>query len=218
MKRLDTYATLVFDCDGVILDSNRVKREAFYRAALPYGEAPARQLVDYHVRNGGISRLVKFELFLREMVRQPVTQTAMQQLLDRFEQASLQGLLQCALAPGLAELRQAAPQARWMVVSGALQSELHEVFGRRGIAPMFDAGIFGSPDNKEVILAREIARGNLALPALFLGDSRYDHVAARGAGLDFVFLSGWTEFDGWQQYCREQQLDTCQDLVDLARG
>lgn len=218
MKRLDTYATLVFDCDGVILDSNRVKREAFYRAALPYGEAPARQLVDYHVRNGGISRLVKFELFLREMVGQPVTQTAMQQLLDRFEQASLQGLLQCALAPGLAELRQAAPQARWMVVSGALQSELHEVFGRRGIAPMFDAGIFGSPDNKEVILAREIARGNLALPALFLGDSRYDHVAARGAGLDFVFLSGWTEFDGWQQYCREQQLDTCQDLVDLVRG
>jgi len=218
MNRLDTYATLVFDCDGVILDSNRVKREAFLRAALPYGEAPARQLVDYHVRNGGISRLVKFELFLREMVGQPVTQTAMQQLLDRFEQASLQGLLQCALAPGLAELRQAAPQARWMVVSGALQSELHEVFGRRGIAPMFEAGIFGSPDNKEVILAREIARGNLALPALFLGDSRYDHVAARGAGLDFVFLSGWTEFEGWQQYCREQRVETCQDLLDLARG
>ncbi|NLC22432.1 MAG: HAD family hydrolase, partial [Halomonadaceae bacterium] len=33
---LKAYLTLVFDCDGVVLDSNRVKTEAFYQATLPY--------------------------------------------------------------------------------------------------------------------------------------------------------------------------------------
>lgn len=198
---LQRYATLVFDCDGVILDSNKVKRDAFYYAAIPYGEAPAKALVDYHTQNGGISRFVKFEKFLREMVGRPVTEAAMQELLDRFELSSKQGLLECAVAPDLAELKAATPHARWMVVSGASQVELHEVFAARGIDRYFDAGIFGSPDSKDDILAREIASGNLQQPALFLGDSRYDHVASTRAGLDFVFISDWTEFEGWQEYC-----------------
>ena len=35
---LKKYKTLVFDCDGVILDSNRIKTEAFYRTTQKYGE------------------------------------------------------------------------------------------------------------------------------------------------------------------------------------
>lgn len=214
-KNLQAYRTFVFDCDGVILDSNRVKREAFFYAAAPYGEAPARALVEYHVQNGGISRFVKFEQFLREMVGQPVTEQAMQELLARFERASMAGLLTCPLAPGLHALRQATLAARWMVVSGAAQEELDEVFSRRHMLPLFDGGIHGSPDDKPTILARAIASGKLLLPALFLGDSRYDHRAALRAGLDFLFVSDWTEFSGWQDYCAEHAIDVVNNLADL---
>ncbi|MFH7588150.1 HAD family hydrolase, partial [Oceanimonas smirnovii] len=58
------YVTLVFDCDGVVLNSNKVKTEAFYKAALPYGEAAAQAMVDYHVAHGGVSRYKKFAYFL----------------------------------------------------------------------------------------------------------------------------------------------------------
>lgn len=210
---LNRYRTLVFDCDGVILDSNKVKTEAFHYAAQPYGEALAQALVTYHMQNGGISRFAKFEMFLRDMVGQPVTEAAMQVLLERFADKSRQGLLECAIAPGLQALKNATPQTRWMVVSGASQAELHEVFGKRDIAHWFDAGIYGSPDSKDRILAREIERGNLRLPALFLGDSRYDHVASTRAGLDFVFVSGWTEFEGWEQYCTQHQISIVENLV-----
>jgi len=203
---LSSYQTLVFDSDGVILNSNEVKTLAFYNAALPYGEAPAQALVDYHVSRGGISRYVKFEYFLNEIVRHPVTETVMQQLLQAFTDEVIQGLVQAELAPGLEDLRKATPHTRWMVVTGGDQAELREVYGRRGIAPWFDAGLFGSPDSKDAILERELRNANLKAPAIFFGDSRYDHEAASRAGLDFVFVSGWTEFEGWAEYCAEHRI------------
>ncbi len=53
---LADYSTLIFDCDGVILDSNRVKTAAFFSAASPYGELVAAKLVEHHVAHGGVSR------------------------------------------------------------------------------------------------------------------------------------------------------------------
>lgn len=63
-NKLIEYKTLVFDCDRVILNSNKVKTEAFYQSALAYGEQAAQALVEYHIANGGISRYKKFAYFL----------------------------------------------------------------------------------------------------------------------------------------------------------
>ena len=70
------YSTLLFDCDGVILDSNRLKTSAFFTAALPYGMRAAEALVEYHRENGGISRYRKFTYFLQEIVKTPVEQAS----------------------------------------------------------------------------------------------------------------------------------------------
>ena len=212
---LSAYQTLVFDCDGVILDSNAVRARAFYNAALPYGQSHAEALEAYHILHGGVSRYVKFEVLLRDMVGVPVTQEAMAALLQAFTTEATIGLMRCAIAPGLEALRQGTPQARWMLVSGADQEELRSVFAARNIAHCFDGGIYGSPGSKDEILARESARGNISQPALFFGDSRYDHQAATRAGLDFLFVHGWTDVVGWQDYCQQHQLRTVASLAEV---
>lgn len=211
---LSEYATLVFDCDGVVLDSNRVKTEAFRRAALPYGEAAAAALAAYHIANGGVSRYAKFEHFLEYIApgRDGPNQEA---LLAAYAEAVRVGLVNCGMAEGIEELRASTPHADWMIVSGGDQAELREIFTRRGLAKFFDGGIFGSPDSKDTILAREIASGNLRRPALFLGDSRYDHEAARAAGLDFLFVSEWSEFADWQEYAAVQGFAAVEKISDL---
>jgi phosphoglycolate phosphatase-like HAD superfamily hydrolase len=213
--QLDAYNTLVFDCDGVILDSNRVRARAFYNAALPYGVQHAEALQAYHIVHGGVSRYVKFEVLLRDMVGVAVTDHAMQALLHAFTTEATIGLMQCDIAPGLEALREATPHARWMLVSGADEEELRSVFARRNIAAWFDGGIYGSPSSKIDILQREQARSNLARPALFFGDSRYDHQAATGAGLDFIFVSGWTDVEGWQDYCRQHHIHSVEHLAEV---
>lgn len=208
---LAKYQTLVFDCDGVVLNSNKVKTEAFFKAALPYGEPAAKQLVDYHVARGGISRYKKFAWFVENVVSGQVGPN-LEQLLDAYAAEVRHGLLTCDVAEGLAELRAKTQHANWLIVSGGDQQELCEVFAARDIARYFDGGIFGSPDSKDAILAREKANGNIKPAALFLGDSRYDHEAASAAKLDFVFLNYWTEFADWQDYCQSNSILTQSSL------
>lgn len=89
------------------------------------------------------------------------------------------------------------------------------MFASRGIAEWFDGGIFGSPDTKDEILTRELATGNIQQPALFLGDSKYDYQVARAAGLDFVFLSGWSEVVEWKAWIEAENLKCLHSVSEL---
>lgn len=212
---LDSYQTLVFDCDGVVLNSNRVKTDAFYEAALPYGEAAAKALVDYHVSNGGVSRYKKFAYFIEHLVPGK-SGPGLDELLSRYAVQVREGLMGCEVAPGLQALKESTPQARWLIVSGGDQAELREVFAERKLDELFDGGIFGSPDTKDEILARELNRGNISRSALFLGDSKYDYQAANAAGLDFVFLSQWSEVSDWQTWCSSLNIDIRSNINALS--
>lgn len=215
-KKLSTYSTLVFDCDGVLLDSNKVKTEAFFQAALPYGREAAQALADYHIENGGISRYKKFSYFLKHIIINPRQGPGLDALLDSYAANVKKGLLTCQVANGLHELRKKTPRARWMIVSGGDQGELRETFRARGLADLFDGGIFGSPDIKEDILKREIDNENLIPPALFLGDSKYDFKAANEAKIDFLFMSKWTEVVNWQEWCAANRIKTSESIYSLS--
>jgi phosphoglycolate phosphatase-like HAD superfamily hydrolase len=220
---LQKYKTIVFDCDGVVLDSNVVKTEAYFRTAKNLGatDKEAQELVDYHVRLGGISRYHKFDYYLREILKKSVTEGAIQELLDEFGRELEVGLMECEIAAGLKELRDMTPDSNWLILSGGDQEELRTLFAKRTLSKgisldqLFDGGIFGSPDNKDEVLAREKANGNVQLPALFIGDSKYDYEAADCAGLDFVFLSDWTEVADWQNYTTLNKITVLPNIFSL---
>jgi phosphoglycolate phosphatase-like HAD superfamily hydrolase len=216
-KNIRDYQTIVFDCDGVLLDSNIVKTEAYFRTAKTLGatKAQAQALVDYHVKLGGISRYHKFDYYLREIVKQPASDAAIQKLLDTFSAELEVGLMQCEIAEGLVQLREITAKANWMVLSGGDQQEIRTLFAKRDLAKYFDGGLFGSPDDKDAVLAREIANDNIKTPALFVGDSKYDFEAANKAELDFVFLSDWTEVPDWQDFCAQHQLTVLPNIMAL---
>lgn len=209
----------MFDCDGVVLDSNVVKTEAYYRTAKNLGatDAQAQALVDYHVRLGGISRYHKFDWYLREVLQKPVTDVAVQALLDEFSRELEKGLMECRVAEGLTNLREATLQANWMILSGGDQQEIRTLFAKRNLADLFDGGLFGSPDNKDTVLSREKENGNISSPTLFIGDSKYDFEAATRAGLDFLFLSDWTEVKDWQSFCTEHHISVLKAIKDICQ-
>ena len=214
----NNFSTLIFDCDGIILDSNKVKTEAFFKTTLPFGETAANALIEYHVTNGGVSRYKKFAYFIEQILPScspGIDCPDQSDLLNTYAAYVRQGLLNCQIAPGLEALRKRTSGIPWLVVSGGDQAELREVFAERGIAEWFDGGIFGSPDTKEQILQRELANDNIRRPALFLGDSKYDHQAATAAGLELIFLHGWTEVKDWQEWVKSEQIKHTESVASL---
>ena len=197
------FGTWLFDCDGVILDSNSLKTDAFRRVGLAYGEKEAEALVAYHVAHGGISRYRKLEHFFQEILGRHDCADELHDALGRFAAFVGEGLRRCPEVPGvrdvLARLRKSG-DVRMFVVSGADQEELRGVFQDRGLASYFD-GIFGSPAEKPAIvreLCSDNGPGGCSSQAVFCGDSRIDYETAKALGLTFIMVYGYTEWQDWR--------------------
>lgn len=210
------WHTWVFDCDGVLLDSNRLKSEAFYAVARPYGEAAARALEAYNKAHGGITRQAKFRYLFEVILGRQNFNVEFRETLGQFSDLVTRSLATCPEAPGLRNLlaRIATEGGRCLLVSGGAQDEVRAALRARGLSEFF-SGIYGNPDDKDTILARESAAGNLPTPAVFIGDSAYDHAAAKRAGLDFIFASYWTEFTDWRRYCVDNNLTSVSSLKEI---
>lgn len=206
---LRRYQVAIFDCDGVILDSNAIKSNAFHAAVCDESPALADQFVAYHKANGGISRYVKFAWFYRELANCSAEEQAVKvnAALTRYAGIVREQLLHCALTPGVMTCLQwfATRGVPCYVNSGGDQSELREVFSVRGLDRWF-AGIYGSPATKQANLAQLQQQGALPLPGVFFGDAKSDYVAARDFELDYVYLQACSEWQDGPAFCREQGL------------
>ena len=214
-KSIYEYRTLVFDCDGVILNSNKIKTQAFYEATIKYGHDSAQALVAYHVDNGGISRYKKIKYFIKEILKQELDQDIYQNIISKFSKSLKDCLMHCEVADGLIELRKQTHGSPWLIISGGDQEELREVFVERNLNQYFNGGIFGSPDTKDEIFSREIRNGNINQPCLFIGDSKYDYEASQKAGSDFIFMSDWSEVEDWKLFCGSLGISHKKNIKEL---
>lgn len=215
MKPIDHYKVVVFDCDGVLLNSNRIKTDAFYAVTLKYGEEFARHFRIYHVANGGISRYKKFDYFFASILQREPYPEEKENLLADYATHVLDELMVCEVVDGLQEIRTKTEAADWMVASGGDQQELRQVFQARGLDRFFNLGIFGSPTPKDEILMKLVTEGAVPSKILMIGDSAFDYRAAESVGADFVFASYWTEMPDWQQYASLKGFSTVKSLREI---
>lgn len=209
------YKSYVFDCDGVLLNSNKIKTQAFYSVGLPYGINAAKSLVNYHIMNGGVSRYKKLKFFVTDILGQAITENELERLLINFSKEVKNGLMSCEVAVGLKSLRRKTLKSKWFVVSGGDQNELREVFVKRDLINFFDGGIFGSPDTKEQIINREIKSENILHPSIYLGDSKYDYSVAKSFGMDFLFINGWSEVKDWPVFCHKHNIKSLTKISNI---
>ena len=67
MHDFSQYKQVIFDCDGVILNSNDIKSNAFARSLIDEDKGLVKQFIEYHKKNGGVSRFKKFEYFFKNI-------------------------------------------------------------------------------------------------------------------------------------------------------
>ena len=209
--------TMIFDCDGVILDSNKIKTEAFYEIGRQFSEEAGLRLASYHIENGGESRYKKFNYLFEDILKKKASIKEVERLSKFFANITIDKVVNSTIADKIYELRDKTISKKWLVVSGSDQEELREIFKKREINNLFDGGIFGSPDTKDTILKREFEVGNISNPSLFIGDSITDFKASQNANMSFVFLTKWSGVSNWEDFLDDKSLilDSLGDLIEF---
>lgn len=215
---LHSYDAFFFDCDGVLLDANPIKSNAYYRVALPFGVEVAEQFREHHQATAGVSRYVKFHALLTEFLKREPLPGEVEELAERFGTICREELQTCQVCPGAREFLSALPRGvPAFVASGGKQDEVAEALEIHGLAHHFD-GIFGSPRDKHQIISETLARFGLGRHCLFFGDSRYDFEVAKAFGFDFVFLWGKTDFAGWRDFFAGKSLYVAENFLSVLAG
>jgi phosphoglycolate phosphatase-like HAD superfamily hydrolase len=221
MLNIKNYELVIFDCDGVILNSNQIKSKAFFEVARDYSVKAANELVEFNREKGGVSRNIKITYFIEEILpKYGIHESSADKLLEEFGTYVFEGLSSCDVSEALPELRRECGHQKWAVVSGGNQAELHRIFERRGLAKYFDLGVWGSPADKYQIIANHFDHF-LPSNVLFIGDSKLDFKVANEFNFDFLFISAWTEFADWKSFTRTHNIlnvPLLSDLVDCKKN
>lgn len=214
---LAQYDFAIFDCDGVILDSNALKSRAFGEALQGEDQELIDRFIRYHMENGGISRYVKFDHFFRTIKGASDYQVDLEACLQRYAGICRRGLLECEEIPGIRKLLGLFAQHKTpcFVVSGGDQAEVRDAFQTRNLTDRF-SGIFGSPTPKKEILNTLRKDGKISGLGIYFGDAQSDLMAAQATGVEFVFVSGVTDWFDGRERCQGLGIPIIEDFSDIA--
>jgi phosphoglycolate phosphatase-like HAD superfamily hydrolase len=189
--------SIIFDCDGVILQSNQLKSDAFACVLADYDQNMVTTFIKWHKKYGGISRFEKFAYFFRDMLALLDWEEKTQKACSDFSVITAKKLLNCPYIKGFERYLEflETQKITLSVNTGGAETEVQEVFRKRGLLDKFEC-ILGSPSTKMENMCKLQSMGLMSYKTVYFGDSRLDFDLARNFGLHFVYVgqeSEWPE-------------------------
>lgn len=207
MIKIQEYDFFIFDCDGVILNSNSIKNFAFRLTLKNENKDLVDSFIKYHKENGGISRYEKFQHFFKNMKKSYNYKKEVSEALERFSTILKKDLINAEYLPGIINFLNEIKKNKKniYIVSGGDEKELEFVFNVRGIKHFFQ-NIYGSPTEKNQNTLFVLENYSKKSKGIFFGDSKLDFECAVNNNLDFVFVKKFSE---WKDFNRYQDRFLC---------
>ena len=193
------YQYIIFDFDGVLVESNEIRFNGFRKLFGDYPKGQVEQLIDYSKANGGVSRYKKIEFFFNTIRKEPISSKLVNHWANQFSELVTKDILEARPVEGSLEfLEKYFNQFDFAIVSGSDQRELREVCKRRGIDSFFKI-ILGSPTEKQDNIAALLSDFKWARSkSVYIGDSNNDLEAAKTNDIDFIGRSsGLVDWEGY---------------------
>ena len=187
--------TIILDFDGVVIESNALKTQAFAKV---FGRFPeyAAEMLRFHTDNISLSRFTKFD-YLLELLGRKHDQLLREDIATDFSKTMMEEMVTVPLVTGaLSFLNTITAQLPIYLASVTPETELRYILGQRNLAKWF-TGIYGCPPwTKPAAISDVLQRESLtASDALLIGDSAGDQAAATATGVSFLARNSGLQFE-----------------------
>lgn len=188
---------IIFDFDGVLVDSNRIKHDAWHDV---FGDLnPSEKKIALGVYYGvyGLTRRIILENVFKALGR---PESQLQDFVEvrsaKYNFITQTGILESGLVAGAKELLEKYCQKYALYINSSTPTDaLDETIDNLGIRKYFKE-IYGRPETKESALEKIFAlEGINGNAAVFVGDAEFDRKAAYAFGCFFIGIRN--DFNNW---------------------
>jgi phosphoglycolate phosphatase-like HAD superfamily hydrolase len=199
--------TVLWDFDGVILDSMAVRDWGFKEIFKDFTELQVSKLIDYHRINGGLSRYVKIRYFYENILGKLISEERVLEYAEAFSVLMKQELTNTnnLIADAVTFIKQNSSKFSFHIVSGSDQAELRFLCQELGLETYF-ISIHGSPTPKNQLVKTLIEEhGYDKKSTCLIGDSINDFEAAEVNNISFYGYNNEDLNETWIQYINKLQ-------------
>ena len=178
---------IIFDFDGVILDSVPTKTEGFKKLFQNFSTDEVNKLVLYHELNGGKSRYVKIKYFFNELLHKDISEQEILEYANKYSEITKEELTnpKYIIEDTLNFIKTNHKKYEMHIASGADEEDLKYICEKLDLTKYF-LSINGSPKIKSEIVKDILLDNRYDInETILIGDSVNDFDSAKDNGIDF---------------------------------
>jgi HAD superfamily hydrolase (TIGR01549 family) len=194
------YKTILWDFDGVILDSMKVRDWGFREIFKSFDNEKVEALLKYHTLNGGLSRYVKIRYFYEEILGKEITENEVLEYAIAFSVLMKKELVNPTnlIQESLQFIKENYKNYSFHIVSGSDGEELRYLCEKMEISSYF-MSIEGSPTPKNQLVKDLLKQHNYEVSeCVLIGDSINDYEAAKVNNISFMSYNN-SELDKYSE-------------------
>lgn len=174
---------IIFDFDGVVINSHKVKTLAFSYIFRTYGKNVALRARKFHLDNIGRSRYYKFKYILKNILKLKYTQKHILKLDKKFDYFIEKKIEKMKPSEHLIKFLKNSKGIKNMYIStGTPQKKIIKILKKKKLFEYFNK-VFGSPKTK-IYHINQIKKNNEK--CIFIGDSYEDFKIAKKKKIQFI--------------------------------
>ena len=180
--------TILWDFDGVILDSMPVRDAGFEQLFHSENPEAASKLLEYHKQNGGLSRYHKINYYYTELLKQQCSEELIQEKANEYSKFVEPKLInqELLIHETVNFIKSNYQSYSFHIVSGSDEKELNRICEKLKLSPYFKF-ILGSPTTKIKNIENLIVNEDLKKDeTILIGDSINDYEAAISNNIHFL--------------------------------
>jgi len=207
--------TIIFDFDGVILDSNHLKEEAFAEIFNKFETSIINKIVKYHRNNLGVSRYNKFKFIYKNYLKKKIDNNILENLSFQFSKIVFNKIINADFIAGSYKFISKNINNYDLHISSATPlNELIRICRKKKINSYFKS-INGYPQTKKEHIKFIIERNNLNTKEIvYIGDSINDLDAAKSFNINFILLGKKNNINGYKKIYYLKNLINLSDLIE----